>query len=72
AQVKGLVNQFVLESGTRGGYVAASAAHAPKRPMIAPKSVRKVATNGAGRASVLKAAAQVIPFGDDDDSLSQF
>ena len=73
-QMAGLVGQFTLTSGGRGSFSAApSQGHVAKRPMIAPKSaMKRPAPPSNGRASVLKAAAQVIPFGDDDDGAAGF
>ncbi len=70
-QVKGLVAQFVLDSGSGSFSAAPAQVHAVKRS-VAPKSItaRKPAASN-GRAAVLSAAA-TIPFGDDDDAASQF
>ncbi|MDQ8153790.1 MAG: methyl-accepting chemotaxis protein [Gemmatimonadota bacterium] len=65
-QVRGLVGQFQLDAGKRGGYASASVS-AVRR---AAPNARK-ATAGSGRQAVLKAAA-MIPFGDEDNAASEF
>jgi methyl-accepting chemotaxis protein len=73
-QVRGLVGQFVLQSGAGGGYAApVTRTAAAKRPTSIIKNMRRpAAPAGNGRAAVLKAAAQVIPFGDDEAAPFEF
>jgi methyl-accepting chemotaxis protein len=66
-QVRGLVGQFQLDSGKRGGYAPASVS-AVRR---ATPSARRGQAGG-GRPAVAKAAASLIPFGDEDNAASEF
>jgi methyl-accepting chemotaxis protein len=71
-QVRGLVGQFNLSNGKSGSYAAG-----PSRPQAAKRPPSLLAKNrtlpsGTGRSAVLKAAAQVIPFGDDESAASEF
>ena len=68
-QVRGLVGQFVLQTGRTGFVAAATPKPAARRASVPPSLRRSPATNG--RATVLKAAT-VIPFGDDEDAASEF
>ena len=68
-QVRGLVGQFVLQTGRTGFVAAATPKPAARRASVPPSLRRSPAPNG--RAAVLKAAA-VIPFGDDEDAASEF
>jgi methyl-accepting chemotaxis protein len=70
-QVRGLVGQFVLTSGSWSTAASAPSAPAAKRAPSRPV-VRRAGVPGNGRAAVLKAAAQVIPFDDDGGALSEF
>ena len=72
-QVRGLVGQFVLHGGKSGGYSMPTHTVAKRAPASIAKSGRRpAAPSGNGRSAVLKAAAAVIPFGDDEDVASEF
>jgi methyl-accepting chemotaxis protein len=71
-QVRGLVGQFQLQTGNKS-FSSAPRAGAPKRPAsLAKPAARRIAAPANGRQAVLKAAASVIPFGDDEDAASEF
>jgi methyl-accepting chemotaxis protein len=72
-QVRGLVGQFTLTGGKAGGFSMPSHAPAVRRPASMNKNVRRAgAPAGNGRPQVMKAAAAIIPFGDDEDAASEF
>ncbi len=71
-QMRELVSRFKVDGDERGANRAAPV-HAVRRPSAAPHLVaRRPQTFGKGRTAVLRAAAQVIPFGGDDDAVSEF